>query len=532
MASAPTLIRGAEVVDGSGAPRRRADVLVEGGSISAVSETGGAPALPPETRVLDASGLVLAPGFVDVHSHADNAPLLDRDDTAKIMQGVTTEVVGNCGMSLAPRERGNAAVLEQYALRIFPPVDWAWHGFAELVDTTDARGYVTNYVPLVGHHSLRIAAMGMRDDAPTAQETRTMQRLLEEALEAGVHGLSTGLIYPPGLFAATDEVVDLASQLPAGRIYATHMRGESGRLLASVDEALEVGRRAGCRVQISHLKASGRGNWGLVRDALVAIDRARQAGVDVRQDVYPYTAGSTMLTAALPPWFQEGGDGRVLDRLRDADCLARLRAELAAGDAEWENFVHGAGWDGVVVASSASHRFDGRSLQEIADAAGADPFDILVEILLTERLRASMIVHSMAEGDLRSALEHPATMVGSDGLPPGTGGRPHPRGYGTFPRVLARYVRERRVLGLEEAVRRMTSLPAETFGLTDRGLLEPGRAADVVALDPDAVRDLADYATPVRDPEGIGWVMQNGQVVVEAGAYVGPRCGRRLRPRG
>jgi len=522
------LIRDADLLDGTASPSHRADVLIADGIIEAVEECGR---LSESGRVvLTARGQTVTPGFIDVHSHADNAPFLAQDDTSKIMQGVTTEVVGNCGFSLAPRLVDTAPALEALAARIFPQLPWSWNSFADLLAATDARGYVTNYAPLVGHHALRVAVMGMSDAAPDDRQQARMGDLLDEAVEAGAFGLSSGLIYPPGLFAATEELTDLAKRLPESRPYVTHMRGEGSQLMASIAEALSIGEGSGRRVHVSHLKTAGRQNWGRMQAALDALDRARERGLDVRHDVYPYTAGSTMLTASLPPWFQEGGEPSLLSRLADHAALDKLRDQLGRDDGTWENHIFGAGWEGIVIASSASHDFDGRSLAQIASDRGSEPFDALVHVLIHEQLQVSMIIHSMNEKDLTLAMSHEKTMIGSDGLPPGVGGKPHPRMYGTFPRVLARYSRELATLELPDAVRRMTSLPAESFGLHDRGVVAPGMAADLVAFDPAKVRDLADYTEPTRAPEGIAWVMVNGKVVVRDGSYVGGRAGRRLAP--
>jgi N-acyl-D-aspartate/D-glutamate deacylase len=531
MAQRPILVRGADLLDGTGAPARPADILIRDGVVVAVDAPGVLPA-GDAVEVLDAAGRTVTPGFIDVHSHADNAPFLGDDDVSKILQGVTTEVVGNCGFSLAPRLDATGGVIEDYSRRIFPPVPWAWRTFAELLAATDAAGYVTNYAPLAGHHALRIAAMGMSDQAPDADQLDLMGRLLDEAMEAGAFGLSSGLIYPPGLFSETDELLTLARRLPAGRPYVTHMRGEGAQLLASVAEAIRIGEESGRPVQVSHLKAAGKPNWGLMTEAIALLDAARARGVAVRHDVYPYTAGSTMLTATLPPWFQEGGEPSVLRRLTDPVSLDRLRADLAVNSTDWENLSYGAGWDGVVIASSATHTYDGLSIQDVAAQSGGEPFDALVQVLLAEELKVSMIVHSMREEDLVLALTHPETMIGSDGLPPGLGGKPHPRMWGTFPRILARYVRDQGHLTLAEAVRKMTSLPAETFGLADRGVVAPGRAADLVAFDAGTVTDRADYEHSTRAPEGIAWVIQNGEVVVRDGTFLGRRAGRRLLPEG
>lgn len=524
-----TLIRNALLVDGTGAPARPADVLLDGAVITAVTSPGAV--TQPVATTLDATGLVLTPGFVDVHSHADNAPFLAEDDTSKVRQGVTTEVVGNCGFSLAPRMPAHEDDLASMSSRVFPPIPWGWRTFDEYLAATDAAGYVTNTAPLVGHNALRLAVMGFAGRPAAPDEVTTMAGLLEEALEAGAFGLSSGLAYPPGIFSGSDELAALARHLPEDRPYVSHVRSEGALLVDALDEALAVGRGSGRPVHVSHLKVAGRRQWGSMPHVLDLLDRARADGIDVRQDVYPYTASSTMLTATLPPWVHEGGRDAALARLRDPAALERLRHDIANDDRSWENPVLGAGWEGVVVAAAPRlPEVEGLSLAEVASARGGDPFDALVAVLLEVELEASMVVHSMHEDDLDAVLCHPATMIGSDGLPPGGGGKPHPRMYGTFPRVLARYGRDRAVLDLPSAVRRMTSLPAAAFGLHDRGVVAPGYAADLVALRIEELADRATYADPVRHPDGIAWVLVNGAVCVRDGEYVGERRGRRLRP--
>ena len=521
-------IRNATLIDGTGDPARHVDIGITDDRIDWIRPAG---ATPDDGDALDVDGRCVAPGFIDVHSHADNAPFLDSDDTAKILQGVTTEVVGNCGFSLAPLTMEHEAQFQRYSRRLFPELPWSWSTTAEYFDALDERGYVTNYVPLVGHHTLRIAAMGMADRDPDAEERATMRRLLDEAVEAGVFGLSTGLIYPPGQFAGSEEIAELVAGLPEDGIYATHMRGEGSQLRSSLEEAIGVARASGRPLQVSHLKVAGRSNWGGMSWALEMLDNARSEGLSVSHDVYPYTAGSTMLTATLPPWFQDGGDAEVLRRLADPGSLSRLEEDLNHDDGTWENQVVGAGWDGIVVASSPSHRHDGQSIAAIAADLGLEPLDALVEVLRNESLRVSMIVHSMQEPDLERAMAHPSTMIGSDGLPPGTGGKPHPRGQGTFPRVLSRYVRDRGTLDLEQAVHKMTGLPARTFGLSGRGILAEGSIADLVVFDANSVNDGATYAAPTTPPSGIDLVMQAGWVVVRDGVYQDERVGRRLTPR-
>ncbi|MDA3643089.1 D-aminoacylase [Saccharopolyspora indica] len=511
------LLTGADLADGTATPLRPAEVLLHDDRIAAVENPG---TLPPDIPRRDLTGLVLAPGFIDVHSHADNAPLLPAHDTTKIHQGITTEIVGNCGFSLAPRSHDHHDTLTTFLQRLFPPLDITWTGFHDLFAATDAAGYVTNHCPLVGHGTLRIAATGMTDAAPDDDARRTMRDALDEGMTAGAFGLSSGLIYPPAVFATTDELTDLAGVLGGTGHYVTHMRNEGDALLESIGEALRIGAVAG-RTHISHLKVTGPRNWGTMRAALDELDRARHRGQQVHQDVYPYTASSTMLTAVLPAHYLTGNPDDILARLTSPKGRDELATTINATTR----------WDRILIATTASHRHEGRTLAEIAGTTGAEPVDALIDVLVTERLRAAMIHFSMHEDDLELALADPHTAIGSDGLPPGTGGKPHPRLTGTFPRVLGRYTRDRRVLDLPEAVHRMTGLPAQIFGIPDRGQIAPGKIADLVAFDPRTVGDRGDYADPMQQPAGIPWVCQRGRTVVEDGRYLGHRSGIRLTPR-
>lgn len=525
-----TLIAGGLVADGGGGEPYAADVLVDGERIAAV----GTPSLPASTvadAVVDASGRVTSPGFVDVHSHDDNAPLL-ADETAKILQGVTTEVVGNCGASLAPLGRDGRSEEQLTRLRrLFPIADAPWHSFAELLGVCDEAGYVTNYAPLVGHGALRMSVMGLEARPPAGAELDAMGASLEEALAAGAFGLSSGLMYAPGMFADAEELAALTRRLGPEHIYATHMRNESDHLLRSIDEALEVARRSGCRLQISHLKAAGRRSRGTMSAALEALDTAREGGTAVSHDVYPYEAASTELVSCLPPWAHEGSVQSLLDRLQDDGARRRMRREVEDTDStDWDNAVASCGYDGIVVAATSSGDFVGESIAAIAERLDLEPFDAMAHVLSVEALEVAVIEFCMDEADIVTALSEPHGMVGSDGLPPGTGGKPHPRRFGTFPRVLRSAVRESGVLSLGEAVRKMTSLPAETFSLRGRGVVEEGAIADLVVFDPATVGDVGTYDDPVRSPVGIDLVMLGGEVTVRDGRYLGVRRGRRLRP--
>ncbi len=522
--------RDVTLVDGTGADGRPADVVVAAGRVVAIEAPSRSTGVGDGDRVVDGGGRMLTPGFVDAHSHADSAPFLDHVDDSKLSQGVTTEVVGNCGLSLAPAPEAFRAEVRSLTERIFPALPFDWTTYASLLARTDHLGRAVNTVPLVGHSTLRAAVLGGADRAPSDSELTSMQRQLTDALDAGAWGLSSGLIYPPGMYAAPDELVALARALPDDRIYTTHLRGEGRQLLASVDEALDLARRAGCRLQISHLKAAGRASWGTVPAALDRIDEAHADGVRVHHDMYPYLANSTMLASCLPPWFHAGGHAETLRRLGDPADLDRAERALEHDDGTWENWVAGSGWDQVLVASTSTHLDEGRTLEEAARRRGLNPFATLVALLKENDLAATMSVFAMSPDDVDAAVCHPRAIIGSDGLPPGTGGKPHPRLYGTFTRVLRDYVRDRALLTWPEAVAMMTSRPAQVFGLPDRGVVRPGAVADLVLLDPDSVADRATFTEPRRRSAGIDLVMIGGRVAYEDGAPTGVRAGRRLLP--
>jgi len=478
-------IRNALIYDGTGAPARRADVAVSGDRIAAVGEVAGG-----EGPELDASGLALAPGFIDVHTHDDFAAVVYPDMEFKLRGGVTTCVVGNCGMGAAPHAQAMPMA------RAFHPkseMPW-WEGYAGYLGALDANPPGANIGVLVGHGTARLAAMGNERRAPTPAELDQMLGIVREGLDAGALGFSTGLVYEPGCHAGTDEIVALASPMrETGGLYATHMRNEADRLLEAVDEALEIGERAGVPVQISHHKAAGRPNWGKVGESLARLEAARARGLVVNADQYPYTAGSTALGAVV------GRQGRGLGQLEPTD---------------------------VVIASTASHpEWEGCSLAELAEAWSVD--DAGPRVLDAEPA-ATVVIHSMHEDDVRRVMCHPTTMIGSDGLPT-LHGKPHPRLYGSFARVLGRYARDAKLFALEEAVHRMTGMPAAAFGLRDRGEIREGGFADLVLFDPDRVIDVGTYEDPNRFPEGIPHVFVNGTAVVRDGQPTGARPGRALR---
>jgi N-acyl-D-amino-acid deacylase len=524
-------IEGGTVVDGTGTAGGRTDVGIRGEWIVALGDLSRESA----GRTLNASSKVVAPGFIDMHSHSDWSLWGNRRAESKIRQGVTTEVVGNCGFSPAPVSTDHLEDLRAFGLARPSGLDFRWRSMEEYLDAFDAHGTALNVVQLVGHGALRIAAMGFARRDPTAAELREMQRLLAAAMEAGAWGLSTGLIYAPGSYATTEEIVALARVAARHRgFYASHIRGEAATLLEAVAEAIRIGRDADLAVQISHVKAAGRPNWGNVPKALALVDAAVDAGVDVMADVYPYTASSTLLRTLLPPWALEGGLGPMKQRLASGETRARLREEMTE-TITGQSLVDRVGWDNVMISSSPRRpEAEGRRLSELAAAWRVDPFEVVADLLAADDGQAHVVMFQLDERDLQGALTHPRVMVGSDGsslAPYGElgMGRHHPRSYGTFPRVLGPYVREQRLLSLPQAVHKMTGLPARRLGLRDRGIIRAGARADLVILDPRTVSDVATFEDPHRYPRGIEHVLVNGRFVIRDGDHTGSLPGTLLR---
>ena len=523
-------ISGAEVMDGTGSAGTRTDVGVRDDRIVAIGDLSREHA----GRSLHAAGKVLAPGFIDMHSHSDWRLWENRRAESKIRQGVTTEVVGNCGFSPAPVVPEFRDDLRGFALHVPPGMDFTWPTFDAYLSALDRDGLSLNVAHLVGHGTLRIAAMGFARRAPMPNELATMRALLAEAMDEGAFGLSTGLIYAPGSYSTTDEIVEVARAAARGRgFYASHMRGEGATLLEAVREAITVGREADMPVQISHLKAAGRPNWGKVAEALALIDAARADGLDVLADAYPYTASSTSLRTLLPDWALEGGVDAMLARLTDSGGRAKIREAVTS--TRGESMSLRVGWDNVMIVGTTKRRdAEGRRLAQIAAERKLDPVDAMLELLVDEGGRAGVILFQMDEGDVRRALAHPAVMVGSDGSSlaptgPMAASKPHPRSYGTFPRVLGRFARDERALSLPQAVHKMTGMPARRLGLRDRGVVRVGARADLVVFDPRRVIDVATFEEPHRYPEGIEHVVVNGRFVIKDGEHTGSLPGRVLR---
>jgi N-acyl-D-amino-acid deacylase len=521
------LIQGGTVVDGTGAPGRPADVAVDG----ELSLRGEA------VRFIDARGHVVAPGFIDAHSHSDLFYLGCPAAESKVRQGCTTEVVGMCSFSPAPVHPDRKAALRTWAGGIGATLDVRWETFGQYLDVLRAVRPSINVAHFVGHGALRLAAVGPDNRPAGPDDRRTMERLLAEALDAGAFGFSTGLVYPPSAYASTDELVALARAMAGRRgLYFSHIRGESSMLEDSIAEAIRIGEEGGVGVQIAHVKVAGRENWPKMDRALALIDVARARGVDVTGDAYPYHAGSTKMDNLLPAWVHDGGIERLLERLGDPALRRRVAGECMVAGERWRTVSMGAvGFDEIQIATCADHGLEGLTLADLARKWDRPPADAMMDLLLRERATVSMVVFSQSPDNVARVLAHPAIMVGSDSLGLATGpgphpGKPHPRMYGTFPRVLGVYARDRQLFSLETAVHKMTGMPAARLGLRDRGRLVAGSTADLVVFDPATVRDEATFAEPHRYPTGIPWVIVNGAVVVDRDRFIAAGSGRVLTP--
>jgi N-acyl-D-amino-acid deacylase len=522
------LIRNGKIVDGTGNPWFRADIAIRDGKIAAI---GQIPADVVARQVMDAAGLVVAPGFIDIHSHSDLPLLVDGLAQGKVRQGVTTEVIGNCGFSLAPimSDMAKADVygdLESYGL------PHRWESMDEYLTIMQQSGISIHVVPLIGHGAIRKSVMNYDQRQATPEELEVMRQLIRDCMEAGCFGMTTGLIYAPSCYGDTDELVELAKVVAEyGGIYATHMRNESSELFQAVEESIEIGRRAGLPVQISHHKVCHPDYWGEVERTLQLMHQVRDGeGLDVTCDVYPYLATATSLTSLIPDEYHAGGKEVLLSHLHDAALRVTLLDHL-------ETYQGPRGWHNLFISdvkTDANRSVEGKDIATIAQERGICPAQVIMDLLIEEELSVGMIRFAMCEADVASVIRDDLTMIGSDGdalaiAGPLSKGKPHPRNFGTFPRVLGKYCREEGVISLEKAVQKMTSLSAGRLGLMSKGILREGLDADLTMFDPATVKDLADFANPFQYPTGIPHVMVGGTWVIMNGEHTGAKSGQVLR---
>lgn len=542
-------IVGCQVIDGTGRPGFRADVGVEDGRVVEVGDLSAAPA----KKRIDASGKVVCPGFVDMHSHSDIILAAEPSAQARLMegrvrQGITTEIVGNCGLGVAPSDSSSRRVLRSQAAFLTPEgVVPTWGTVGEYMELLEGQGVAVNVGTLVPHGALRATTRGFGPGRASEEELRRMERLLARALEEGAFGISFGLIYPPGQYAPTGELIRLVRVLkPYGRYAAFHQRGGGPEtLLRSVAEIVEVGRRTGVPVEHSHEQVHGRGDWSAIWETVELKERARREGVAVGQDLIPYTSVCTTMAALYPPWALAGGLPALIGRLRDPKLRRRMEREVVGEVPRWPpweeegwpvNLVRDFGWENLYVAfveSEENKHLEGKSLSELGDMFGKFPFDAISDLMVAENGAVTVLIFGIS-GDretdepLKELMRLEGRAFVTDAWEVGRG-RPHPGAYGAFSRVLGKYVREEGVLSLEEAIYRMTGLPAGRLGLEDRGVVRKGAWADLVVLDPEVVRNRSTHEDPRAFPEGIEVVVVGGRVVVEEGKYTGEMAGQVLR---
>jgi len=521
------VVKGGLVLDGLGNPAAPADIGISGRLIKAVGKI-------PASRgraVIEAAGLIAAPGFIDAHDHTDVHLLVNPRAESSVHQGITTTVSGNCGSSPFPMaseifEESKALLKKQY------DVDLTWRDIRGFFARLEEKGMALNYATFVGHGAIRGAAMGFNDRAPKPEELEKMKALVAENLRDGALGLSSGLEYTPGSFAQPDELVELCRIVSrAGGVYATHMRDEGDRLLESLDETIDVAKKTGVSVQISHFKAAYPANWGKIAAAIGRIEAAKKDGLDIFCDRYPYIAGATSLDFNFPMWARQGTTEEFLSRLKDPYQDARLRSYVAEREKKLGS------WDKVVIShvlNDKNRSYEGKNILEASKEAGKPPYEFMRNLLIEENNQVGMVIFMMKEENLKRILAHPQVGVGTDGealAPYGPLGRgkPHPRVYGTFPRILGKYVREAKLIKLEEMIKKMTSMPARKFGLLKRGVLQAGNYADLVVFDPDKIIDKATWADPHQFPAGMSYVLVNGEIVIDREKHTGKLPGMILR---
>jgi N-acyl-D-amino-acid deacylase len=519
------LLKNGTVIDGNGIEPMETNVGIEGDRIVYI---GGE--VVDARVVLDVRGLTVSPGFIDSHAHSEFTILADGRAEGKLFQGVTTEINGNCGLSAAPLYGEAAERREQGLMEL--GIEERWSGFSEYFAILESRGIAINFATLCGHGNIRASIMGYKNISPDENALSGMKRLLSDAVRDGAIGLSTGLIYPPGVYSDTAELAELSRVLtsvnPCG-IYTSHMRSEGDVLLESIEEVVRIAREAQVKVHISHIKTAGRHNWWKIDQVVELMESAGSEGVSLTCDRYPYVAAGTDLDTILPSWVYEGGVDDELRRLRDPELVARIKSEIGQKGNEY--------WGSVYISSvtrDENRWMEGENIFDISSRLGKSPVDLLIDIVIEERARAGAIFFSMNEDNLRQFLCLPYTMIGSDSSArslsgPTRTGNPHPRGFGTFPRFIGRYVRDEGLMGLPDTIKKITRLPAQTFGLKKRGLIKEGYYADIAVFDYDRIIDRATFKEPYRKAEGVVHVFVNGVLALRQCEPTGTVSGRVLK---
>ena len=518
------------IIDGSGSAAYQGDIGIINDKIMAIGDLSAV----ESAETVDANGHIVAPGFIDMHTHSDFSFVYDQKANSKLYSGVTTEVTGNCGIGVAPvKEENRKLLLDYLGTRLIGSIpvnlELPWQSFSDYLHWFDNTPPSINMAPLLGQGVVRIAVMGFEKGMPDATQIKEMQKITDQAMAEGALCLSTGLVYLPGEYSYKEEIAELCKTMkPYNGIYSTHMRTESDGIMDAIEEAIWVAGTAGVPLEISHLKLLSQNMLGKTDLVLERLAQAERSGIEVNYDLYPYTAGLTSLSACLPPWIFEGGVEKMIQRLGDPAIRIRLRQEIAEGLPGWQNFVKSAGgWEKFFVSSVRSEEnkvLEGKFITEIAELQGKDPFDAAFDLLIAENGRVQMNYYAMREEDVITFLQQPQAMIGSDAMSLSAEGilaygKPHPRSFGTPTRLLARYVRELKALTLEDAIHKLSSRPARRLGLGGRGLIRQGYYADIVVFDPDQVQDQATYNEPKQYSTGIDAVIVNGRVAVSKGSH-------------
>lgn len=523
------VIKNIKIIDGSGRKRYSGEIGIEGDTIKAAAEPGAIKNVKAGCVVIDGGGSVLSPGFIDIHSHDDAVVWSDPFNEPKLRQGVTTVVTGMCGYSVFPAPEG--ALRRPYGSGGVENILCAGTigSLGEYVRRIEECRPGINLIPAVGHGAVRSAVIGYSARCPSRAELEKMKGHLRNSLKDGAVGMSTGLIYPPGSYADTNELKELADLLGEyGGIYFTHLRSEGVGMPGAVEEAEKICSRSKTQLHISHFKCLGVRSWGNAEKRLSLAEKVRDRGLKISWDQYPYTAGSTFLSSLLPSEVYKEGPDKLLEEIENSAFRRKMTEKMKEDCVSWENFYFiSGGWEKIIIADAPGYEeLEGASIAESAEKTGEDPFSLVFEVIKRTRAAAVMVVLSMSDEDVERIMKHSSTSIGSDGIP--GRGKVHPRLFGAFPRLLGLYAREKRLFPLEEAVHRMTSLPAGTLGLKDRGLIKEGYKADIVIFNPDTVKDTATYSEPRRHPEGISHIFVNGRPVIIDGILGGERPGRVL----
>lgn len=524
------VIKNGIIANGTGNPWYYGDIGIKEGKIVAIGNIQ-----EQANEILDATGKIVSPGFIDIHSHSDLAILQDPYGEIKLQQGVTTEIFGNCGFSPAPLNNSTKNLFKDYCQPVMGDLndEWPWNSFGEFMNILSKNSYSHNIGTLVGNGALRIAVKGFDKGKLTNREISEICTLLRDAMNKGALGLSLGLMYTPENYYSTEELVRICSVLSDyNGILTAHIRGEGNSIISSIKEVIYIAEKTNVPLHISHFKAAGKNNWGhKVDEAMELIESARTRGIDVTCDVYPYNAGSTTLWTLLPPWVLEGGVTAALNYIQDSVIRRKIHSELNNNATTWDNLVYTTGWESVIISSVQSdinQGYIGKSISEISDMLGQDPIYFVLDLLVNESGKVSIVFFHTSEEDVKKILVWDKSLIISDSLF-SSGGIPHPRLYGTFPRLFAKYVREEKLLSPEEAVRKVTSFPAQRLNLHNIGILDINYIADIVIFDINHIQDKATYLKPRQFPEGINWVIIGGKKVIENGKHLGVKNGRLLR---